>query len=86
MGKVLVLSKVEWRFRMKVIVDRFEGSYAVCEDEEQKMINIEIDKLPQGVKEGDVLIIEGDNIKVDKEETEIRRERIRSLMEDLWED
>ena len=41
------------------------------------MINIEIDKLPQGVKEGDVLIIEGDNIKVDKEETEIRRERIR---------
>ncbi len=86
MGKVLVLSKVEWRFRMKVIVDRFEGSYAVCEDEEQKMINIEIDKLPQGVKEGDVLIIEGDNIKVDKEETEIRRERIRRLMEDLWED
>ncbi|NLY67848.1 MAG: DUF3006 domain-containing protein [Tissierellia bacterium] len=71
---------------MKVIVDRFEGSYAVCEDEEQKMINIEIDKLPQGVKEGDVLIIEGDNIKVDKEETEIRRERIRRLMEDLWED
>ena len=86
MGKVLVLSKVEWRFRMKVIVDRFEGSYAVCEDEEQKMINIEIDKLPQGIKEGDVLIIEGDNIKVDKEETEIRRERIRRLMEDLWED
>jgi len=86
MGKVLVLSKMEWRFRMKVIVDRFEGSYAVCEDEEQKMINIEIDKLPQGVKEGDVLIIEGDNIKVDKEETEIRRERIRRLMEDLWED
>ena len=71
---------------MKVIVDRFEGSYAVCEDEEQKMINIEIDKLPQGVKEGDVLIIEGDNIKVDKEETETRRERIRRLMEDLWED
>jgi len=86
MGKVLVLSKMEWRFRMKVIVDRFEGSYAVCEDEEQKMINIEIDKLPQGVKEGDVLIIEGDNIKVDKEETETRRERIRRLMEDLWED
>lgn len=86
MGKVLVLSKVEWRFRMKVIVDRFEGQYAVCEDEDLNMINIEIDKLPQGVKEGDVLIIEGDNIKVDKEETEIRRERIRRLMEDLWED
>lgn len=71
---------------MKVIIDRFEGQYAVCEDEDLNMINIEIDKLPQGVKEGDVLIIEGDNIKVDKEETEIRRERIRRLMEDLWED
>lgn len=77
---------MEWRSKMKVIIDRFEGQYAVCEDEDQKMINIEIDKLPQGVKEGDVLIIEGDNIKVDKEETEIRRERIRRLMEDLWED
>ncbi len=44
---------------MKVIIDRFEGKYAVCEKKNLEMIDIEIDKLPKEVKEGDVLIIEG---------------------------
>lgn len=70
---------------MKITIDRFEGKYAVCEKENLDIIHIEIDKLPKGVKEGDVLIIEGDNIRIDKDETENRRERIKKLMEDLWE-
>jgi len=40
---------------MKVIVDRFEGKYAVCEKEGNVMINIEKSQLPKGVKEGDVI-------------------------------
>ncbi len=70
---------------MKVIVDRFEGEYAVCEKENLDMINIEIKKLPKGVKEGDVLIIEEDSIRIDKDETKNRRNRIRKLMDDLLE-
>ena len=48
------------------------------------MIDIKIEKLPKGVKEGDVLIIEGDNIRIGSEETENRKERIEKLMDDLW--
>lgn len=69
---------------MKVIIDRFEGKYAVCEKENLEMIDIKIEKLPKGVKEGDVLIIEGDNIRIGSEEAENRKERIEKLMDDLW--
>lgn len=70
---------------MIVIIDRFEGEFAVCECEDKTMINIEIDKLPQDIHEGDVLVIDGDNIKVDYEETSRRREEIESLTQNMWE-
>jgi len=31
---------------MRVIIDRFEGDYAVCQDENKKIINIERGRLP----------------------------------------
>lgn len=71
--------------RMKVIIDRFEGNFAVCEKEDEEMINIEKSKLPINSKEGDVLIIEGESITFDEEETNARRERMRKLMDSLWE-
>lgn len=52
---------------MKLMIDKFEGNYAVCETEDKKMINFDINKLPSGVKEGDVLILCGDDIKIDTE-------------------
>lgn len=35
---------------MKVIIDRFEANYAVCEEEDRTMIDIEKSKLPPGIK------------------------------------
>ena len=70
---------------MKVIIDRFEGSFAVCEKEGRVMVNIEKVKLPEGAKEGDVLIIEGNKVTVDSEETKNRKQRIEKMMGDLWE-
>ena len=69
---------------MKVTVDRFECEYAVCEKADRSMISIRKDRLPQEAKEGDVLIIEGDNIRVDSEETGQRKKDITKLMNDLW--
>ena len=71
---------------MKVIIDRFEGNYAVCEKENQEMIDIEKEKIPVGAKSGDSLII-GDNgiIVLDTVENENRKKRIEKLMEDMWE-
>lgn len=70
---------------MMVIIDRFEGDYAVCEKEDRSMVNIERHRLPEDAKEGDVLVIEGGRIFRDDEETERRKQKIRNMMENLWE-
>lgn len=64
---------------MRVTVDRFEGCYAVCEKDDRTMINIEISKLPEGVNEGCVLVIDGAKIVIDEEETKKRIEEIERL-------
>ncbi len=69
---------------MKVIIDRFEGEFAVCEKEDRKIIDIEISKLPSNAKEGDVLNISNDTITIEVEETEKRRRKIEELTKDLW--
>ena len=53
----------------KLIIDRFEGTYAICEDQEKKMFAISLNELPQGAKPGDVLQISGaGELSVDQEE------------------
>ena len=48
--------KKEIRMSRTVIIDRFEGTFAICEGEghgkEIKMYAIEIAELPQGAKKG----------------------------------
>lgn len=61
----------------RLIVDRFEGEYAVCEDENQQYCTVEISRLPEGAGEGAVLSISDEGIiSLDREETARRRERI----------
>lgn len=69
---------------MKVVIDRFEGDYAVCEKENREMIDIKRDCIPKESKEGDVLDIEGDKIIIDVKETEKRKKEIEELTKDLW--
>ena len=64
----------------KLIIDRFEGTYAICEDQEKKMFAISLNELPQGAKPGDVLQISGaGELSVDQEETQRRRKKAVSL-------
>lgn len=70
---------------MEVIIDRFEGDFAVCEMSNRNMIDIHKNKLPKNVKEGDVLTISGDTITINHEKRKTREERIKNLMDDLWE-
>lgn len=61
----------------QIIVDRFEGMYAICEDAEKKFFAIETGELPQGVKEGTVLTISDDGeLSVDQAETDARRKKL----------
>ena len=69
---------------MKVVIDRFEGPYAVCEKEDRTMIEIEVRKLPEGVVEGDVLNIENEKITIDIFETKARQKEITELTKDMW--
>lgn len=69
---------------MKVTIDRFEGNFAVCEKADRTMINIPKEKIPAEAKEGDILTIEGDEIKLDADVTAKRKKDIDKLMNDLW--
>ena len=69
---------------MKVIIDRFEGNIAICEKSNRTMISIRKDRIPSDAKEGDILSIEGDNIKIDTGGTTKRKKAVDDLMNDLW--
>ncbi len=64
---------------MKIIIDRFEGDFAVCELEEGKTVNVP-KVLFENAKEGDVV-----TICVDAEQTKERKKRVESLVNSLFE-
>ena len=69
----------------KLIIDRFEGTYAICEDQEKKMFAMSLNELPQGAKPGDVLQISGaGELSVDQEETQRRRKKMAGLQSKLF--
>lgn len=70
---------------MKGVIDRFEGKYAVVELEDRKMVNVEVDRLPEGVKEGDCVNFVSGVWVIDRDETKARKERIEKLMGDVFE-
>lgn len=65
---------------MKVIIDRFEGEYAILEVAIGQFVNIPKVLIPNA-NEGDVIKIE-----IDKKETEERRKHIQDLMNSVFED
>ncbi len=70
---------------LKYSVDRIEEGFAVCEDENGKTVNIEIGKLPEGVKEGDLISIDNGEAVILTEETEERRKKLAEKRRALFE-
>lgn len=66
---------------MNLIIDRFEGEYAVMELESGTHANMPRVLLPTEAREGDTV-----SIQIDKQATEGRKQRIGSLMNSLFED
>ncbi|UYO61779.1 DUF3006 domain-containing protein [Acetobacterium wieringae] len=69
---------------MNVIIDRFEGDFVICEKEDRTMMEISRISVPGNAKEGDVLIIEDEEIVIDHEATEQRRREIDEMTKGLW--
>ena len=69
---------------IKLIIDRFEGKYAILESQDKDPIifNFPLHLLPKEAKEGTVLNI---NIGIDQEETKRRKDKIRNLLNKLKE-
>ena len=69
---------------MKYIVDRIEENIVICENQETKKIE-EFEKInfSEEIKDGDVVILENNKFKIDRKETDKRKEEINYLMKKL---
>lgn len=65
---------------MKVVIDRFEGEFAVVEIDAEHFANLPRCLVPDA-GEGDVV-----DISIDKAETEYRKQQAQSLMNRLFKD
>lgn len=69
---------------MKYVVDKIEGDLAVLENTiDGNIINLPIDKLPNNIRETDVVLYDGINYKTDEKEKKDRILRIKEKMEKL---
>jgi len=68
---------------VKYIIDRFEGDYAVCEDENVEFINIGRKFLPEGAVEGSSFYMDANGRTGLTDDSE-RRKRIESKMKKIW--
>lgn len=66
---------------MNIIIDRFEGNFAVVELEDKRMINMPRELVPEEAKEGDILVIQ---ISLEKTE-DLKRKIEEEEVEGLWE-
>ncbi len=70
---------------MKLIVDRFEEDYAVCEMEDKSFINIKRSDLPLDIKENDILEYDEKNKKIEKiDMNEEEKNKIEEVITNLW--
>ena len=61
----------------QLVIDRFEGKYAICEDSDQKYFAIELSELPKEAQHGGVMQITDEReLRLDEEGTQRRRQRI----------
>lgn len=70
---------------MQLVIDRFEGNFVVCEDENKNIVNIKKEDIPKEVKEGDILVEKNGKYVIDYVKIKDRKKYIEDLTKDLWE-
>lgn len=59
----------------QLVIDRLDGKFAICTDNDQKFFAIELPELPQGAKVGSVLTItDQGELCLDEEATQRRQQ------------
>lgn len=69
----------------ELVIDRFEGNIAICEDRKTGRIKeIEVEKIEQGLQEGSVIKKEnGKYVQANEKQEEIEN-RIKEKMNEIW--
>ena len=66
-----------------LIIDRFEGAWAIIEMENRQMFNLPRFILPPGIKEGDAINIQ---VAIDLVATKERAEKSQDILENLFDE
>lgn len=69
-----------------LVIDRFEGDFAICEEAGGEIRDIPRDRIRGKATEGDVLCRKGGWYEVDRAATEARRKEIEDLTRGFWSD
>ena len=69
----------------KFVIDRIEETKAILECENGDIVSLDVKSLPKNVKEGDALFFEEGSYFLNAEETQQRKDRIKGLMDKLFE-
>ena len=77
---------VEVLTMQKFIVDRIEGSFAVCESPGRGVQNIPLTVLPENVCAGDFLVFENNLYRIDSAATKKRTETVQKKVDSLFVD
>lgn len=74
------------KIKSEYVIDRFEGEFAVCENiNDNKMLNIKKELLPINAKEGNVIRYNGNRYIIDFKKSNLLKENIKAITNDLWE-
>ena len=65
-------------------VDRIVEKTAVLVDDDGNTKEVSVSSLPSAVKESDILIFDGTDYRINEEETKIKKEEVRSLIDSLF--
>lgn len=69
---------------MYLCIDRFEGDFAICEDENLKIVKIDRKKIKSQAKEGDILKFDNNFYIVDFDETAHRKTKNYKIQQKIF--
>lgn len=69
---------------MKYSIDRIEENIALCEDDDGNVLKLNVDELPQEMREGDIIEKTENGFVIDADETQLRRKKMAELQRNIF--